>query len=45
LMFLSDLTIYKLFSSRADLHRTVYTHAKVKVPIYLELFSGNKCFV
>lgn len=24
------LTIYKLFSSRADLHRTVYTHAKVK---------------
>ncbi|KAJ6318961.1 hypothetical protein OIU76_014335 [Salix suchowensis] len=24
------LTIFKLFSSRADLHRTVYTHAKVK---------------
>ncbi|XP_051121989.1 uncharacterized protein LOC127245266 [Andrographis paniculata] len=24
------LTIYKLFSTRADLHRTVYTHAKVK---------------
>ncbi|KAM7464614.1 hypothetical protein LguiA_032735 [Lonicera macranthoides] len=24
------LTIHKLFSSRADLHRTVYTHAKVK---------------
>ena len=28
----SDLTIHKLFSSRADLHRTVYMHAKVKVP-------------
>ncbi|KAH9708951.1 HD domain-containing protein [Citrus sinensis] len=25
-----DLTVYKLFSARADLHRTVYTHAKVK---------------
>lgn len=24
------LTMHKLFSSRADLHRTVYTHAKVK---------------
>nr|TKS05630.1 deoxynucleoside triphosphate triphosphohydrolase SAMHD1-like isoform X1 [Populus alba] len=24
------LTIFKLFSSRADLHRTVYSHAKVK---------------
>lgn len=24
------LTIYKLFATRADLHRTVYTHAKVK---------------
>lgn len=24
------LTVYKLFSTRADLHRTVYTHAKVK---------------
>ncbi|XP_063940597.1 uncharacterized protein LOC108202537 isoform X2 [Daucus carota subsp. sativus] len=24
------LTIHKLFSSRADLHRTVYSHAKVK---------------
>ncbi|WOL18455.1 deoxynucleoside triphosphate triphosphohydrolase [Canna indica] len=24
------LTIHKLFSTRADLHRTVYTHAKVK---------------
>ncbi|GAB2297354.1 hypothetical protein Dimus_031461 [Dionaea muscipula] len=24
------LTIHKLFSARADLHRTVYTHAKVK---------------
>ncbi|KAH9773306.1 HD domain-containing protein [Citrus sinensis] len=24
------LTVYKLFSARADLHRTVYTHAKVK---------------
>lgn len=28
----SDLTIHKLFATRADLHRTVYTHAKVKVP-------------
>jgi hypothetical protein len=27
----SDLTIHKLFATRADLHRTVYTHAKVKV--------------
>lgn len=26
-----DLTIHKLFATRADLHRTVYTHAKVKV--------------
>ncbi|PKI53962.1 hypothetical protein CRG98_025664 [Punica granatum] len=25
-----NLTIHKLFSTRADLHRTVYTHAKVK---------------
>ncbi|KAF6164313.1 hypothetical protein GIB67_029196 [Kingdonia uniflora] len=25
-----DLTIHKLFATRADLHRTVYTHAKVK---------------
>ncbi|GAB2295112.1 hypothetical protein Dimus_029288 [Dionaea muscipula] len=25
-----DLTIHKLFSARADLHLTVYTHAKVK---------------
>ncbi|OEL36829.1 Deoxynucleoside triphosphate triphosphohydrolase SAMHD1-like protein [Dichanthelium oligosanthes] len=25
-----DLSIHKLFSTRADLHRTVYTHAKVK---------------
>ncbi|KAF3329007.1 deoxynucleoside triphosphate triphosphohydrolase SAMHD1 isoform X1 [Carex littledalei] len=24
------LTVYKLFNTRADLHRTVYTHAKVK---------------
>ncbi|KAL4574087.1 hypothetical protein LXL04_020910 [Taraxacum kok-saghyz] len=24
------LTVHKLFSTRADLHRTVYTHAKVK---------------
>ncbi|KMZ70593.1 SAM domain and HD domain-containing protein [Zostera marina] len=24
------LTVHKLFTSRADLHRTVYTHAKVK---------------
>ncbi|XP_057984214.1 uncharacterized protein LOC131168637 [Malania oleifera] len=24
------LTVYKLFATRADLHRTVYTHAKVK---------------
>lgn len=30
---LSDLTIHKLFATRADLHRTVYTHAKVKVTI------------
>lgn len=28
----SDLTIHKLFATRADLYRTVYTHAKVKVP-------------
>ncbi|GAB2273218.1 hypothetical protein Dimus_008020 [Dionaea muscipula] len=26
----NDLIIHKLFSARADLHRTVYTHAKVK---------------
>nr|CAB3472538.1 unnamed protein product [Digitaria exilis] len=25
-----DLSIHKLFSTRADLHRTVYTHRKVK---------------
>ncbi|GAB2277004.1 hypothetical protein Dimus_011712 [Dionaea muscipula] len=25
-----DLTIHKLFSARADLHRTVYTHAKAE---------------
>jgi hypothetical protein len=24
------LSIHKLFTTRADLHRTVYTHAKVK---------------
>ncbi|MCH91117.1 metal-dependent phosphohydrolase [Trifolium medium] len=24
------MTIHKLFATRADLHRTVYTHAKVK---------------
>ncbi|KAH9708955.1 HD domain-containing protein [Citrus sinensis] len=29
-MRVMDLTVYKLFSARADLHRTVYTHAKVK---------------
>lgn len=28
---LVDLTVYKLFATRADLYRTVYTHAKVKV--------------
>nr|CAD1823338.1 unnamed protein product [Ananas comosus var. bracteatus] len=28
------LTIHKLFATRADLHRTVYTHAKVKVQVY-----------
>jgi hypothetical protein len=33
LISLSDLTIHKLFATRADLHRTVYTHAKVKVTI------------
>lgn len=33
--FGSDLTIHKLFSTRADLHRTVYTHAKVKVQFTL----------
>ncbi|EMS65572.1 Protein SAMHD1-like protein [Triticum urartu] len=27
---LEDLSIHKLFTTRADLHRTVYTHAKVK---------------
>ena len=37
--FLSDLTIHKLFTTRADLHRTVYTHAKVKVPIYKMIIS------
>ena len=26
------MTIHKLFATRADLHRIVYTHAKVKVP-------------
>lgn len=31
LIFGTDLTIHKLFATRADLHRTVYTHAKVKV--------------
>lgn len=31
LIILLDLTIYKLFATRADLYRTVYTHAKVKV--------------
>ncbi|KAJ8547652.1 hypothetical protein K7X08_011238 [Anisodus acutangulus] len=29
-MILLDLTIHKLFSTRADLHRTVYMHPKVK---------------
>lgn len=28
---LTDLTIHKLFATRADLYRTVYRHAKVKV--------------
>ena len=28
---ISDLTIHKLFATRADLYRTVYTHPKVKV--------------
>ena len=32
LRHMSDLTIHKLFAARADLHRTVYMHAKVKVP-------------
>ncbi|KAF2292732.1 hypothetical protein GH714_027707 [Hevea brasiliensis] len=27
---LRDLTVHKLFATRADMHRTVYTHAKVK---------------
>ena len=26
----SDLTVQQIFSTRADLHRTVYMHAKVK---------------
>ena len=43
-----DLSIHKLFSTRADLHRTVYTHAKVKVWMiilrYL-LFLTTLCFI
>ena len=43
-----DLSIHKLFSTRADLHRTVYTHAKVKVWMiilrYL-LFFTTLCFI
>jgi hypothetical protein len=29
-----DLSVHKLFTTRADLHRTVYTHAKVKVQTF-----------
>ncbi|RLM93598.1 hypothetical protein C2845_PM08G07390 [Panicum miliaceum] len=36
------LSIHKLFSTRADLHRTVYTHAKVKLCfIYYEIYKTN----
>ncbi|GAB4831507.1 hypothetical protein Ancab_005525 [Ancistrocladus abbreviatus] len=28
---LPDLDVYKLFATRADLHRTVYTHSKLKL--------------
>lgn len=28
---LADLTVHKLFATRADLYRTVYVHPKVKV--------------
>lgn len=36
------LTVYRLFQTRADLCRTVYTHAKVKVglPYFVEHFIG-----
>lgn len=34
-----DLTISKLFTTRADLYRTVYTHPKVKVRSIDSLFS------
>lgn len=37
----SDLTIHKLFATRADLHRTVYTHAKVKVTNANYIFQNS----
>lgn len=43
LISLSDLTIHKLFATRADLHRTVYTHAKVKVNISTVELQNSIC--
>ncbi|XP_010251290.1 PREDICTED: deoxynucleoside triphosphate triphosphohydrolase SAMHD1 homolog isoform X2 [Nelumbo nucifera] len=40
------LTVHKLFATRADLHRTVYTHAKVKaIELMLvdALLEANNC--
>ncbi|KAK3223298.1 hypothetical protein Dsin_010323 [Dipteronia sinensis] len=40
------LTIHKLFTTRADLHRTVYTHAKVKaidLMVVDALLEANTC--
>ncbi|KAK0574269.1 hypothetical protein LWI29_020722 [Acer saccharum] len=40
------LTIHKLFTTRADLHRTVYTHAKVKaieLMVVDALLEANNC--
>ncbi|KAK7270100.1 hypothetical protein RIF29_23001 [Crotalaria pallida] len=35
-----DLTIHKLFATRADLYRTVYTHPKVKVDAISAAFEN-----
>lgn len=40
--YLTDLTVHKLFYTRADLHRTVYQHAKVKVNVETQSWLISK---
>lgn len=41
----SDLTIHKLFATRADLYLTVYMHPKVKVGMERIILQSNLLFV